>query len=236
MTGRLSRVAITTTEDRARPLAEHSRRLGMAPVLLPCIRVTPAPPESLGRIREMARRADWIILTSPRPVAMLWPEGAMPAVPVAAVGPATARAVAAAGGNVQVTGDQGGAALMQRLGSQLAGRRVAYPHAGGPALDLTASLQAAGATVEEGVVYLTEEVGPSTDPVDAVLFGSPSAVRGWGRTRSLDGLVVAVTGPTTAAAVREAGHSHPLQSKPAGFRSALAVLAASLSKEETSHE
>jgi uroporphyrinogen-III synthase len=176
-------------------------------------------------MRRVAAGADWIVVSSARSVEVVWPEGGMPPVPVAAVGPGTARAVEAAQGRVELTGRAGGIELVELLGAAVAGALVAFPHAAVTAVDLVSPLQAAGARVEEMAVYSTQPLAPPLDPVEAVLFGSASAVRGWCSARSLQGLAVAVTGASVAAAVRAAGHSHlPVPAHP-GFGEALLGLA-----------
>ena len=69
-----------------------------------------------------------------------------------------------------------------------------------------AGLRAAGAEVVAESVYETVPIAPASDTVDVAIFGSPSAVEGWCRSRSLDGLVVGAIGATTAAALTHRGH------------------------------
>lgn len=228
-----ARVGITTTADRAEPLRMAAARRGLRPVLLPCITVTPARPEHLSRFRQAADRADWIVLTSSRPVALLWPQGDMPPIPVAAVGEATARAVERAGGTVKVTGTRGAVDLLHQLGTRIKGARVFYPHGQLVAADITRRLEEAGARITAAVAYRTEPIGPGPDPVEGVIFGSPSAVRGWCLTRSFDDVVVAVTGATTAAAVRAAGYPYPHQPTKAGFKPALDLFAQALREKKS---
>ena len=200
------RVGLTGAGDSLEEAAEECRRLGMQPVLLPCIAVTAAATDVIDEFRNVARAADWIVLTSARAVTIVWPDASLPMVPVAAVGKATARAAAAAGGRIEITGDQGGKDLMNRLGPRIDRALVAYPHAALTAFDLVGSMTKAGARVKHEAVYAIDPIPPAGDPVDAVVFGSPSAVKGWCAARTLDGLVVAVTGLTTAASVEAAGY------------------------------
>ena len=139
----------------------------------------------------------------------------MPPVPVAAVGPAAASAATVAGGSVEVTGKTGAAGLLEALGPLVSGRRVAFPHADGADPATVADLQAAGAEVVAESVYRTTPIAPSEDHVDVVMFGSPSAAEGWCLSRSLDGLVVAAMGATTAAALIDRGHPpHVIPERP----------------------
>lgn len=203
------RVAVTTAVDRSEVVADAVRRAGLIAVVLPCLEVEPASEPVLARLRAAAAASDLIVATSGRAVRITWPVGGMPPVPVAAVGRATARAVTEAGGRVEVVGEQGAAALAGALEGRVRGRTVAFPHARGADPSTVRRLEASGATVAAEAVYETVPVGPGPDPVDGVLFGSPSAVRGWYLTRTLDSLVVGAVGPTTAEAL--AGYGHPAE-------------------------
>ncbi len=65
------------------------------------------------------------------------------------------------------------------------------------------ALEAAGASVEARAVYEIRPVPPAADPVDAVAFGSPTAVRGWFMSRDLEGVITGAIGETTAGALAE---------------------------------
>lgn len=199
----MRRVAVTTSADAAEPVAAAAARFGLTPVLLPCIEVTPAPEHVLAEARREAKVADLMVITSARTVSLLWPERSMPPTPVGAVGDATAHAVEEAGGVVVATGTGGGEDLVRRL--EVGGRRVLHPGAAGAAASTAAALTAAGAEIIEMAVYEVAPVGPGPDPVDAAMFGSPSAVFGWISRRSLDDLILGAIGSTTAAALRDLG-------------------------------
>ena len=200
------RVAITTTEDRASTLVETLIAHQMEPVRLPCIEVTAAPEHVLEEARSKSADADWIVLTSPRAVSLAWPSGGMPDVPVAAVGASTAAAVKAAGGRVHAAGHVGAAELMATLAQQTVGASVVFPHAAGAGTSTITGLEGKGARVFAIPVYETRPLAPGRDPVDAVVFGSPSAIKGWSMSRGLDGLVLAAIGKTTERALVERGH------------------------------
>ena len=201
----MTRVAITTTEDRASTLVETLIAHQMEPVRLPCIEVKAAPEHVLEEARSKAANADWIVLTSQRAVDLTWPSGGMPDVSVAAVGGSTAAAVEAAGGRVEAAGHVGAAGLIATLGQTMAGRSVVFLHAAGADPSTITSLERAGARVVAIPVYETHPMAPSLDPVDAVIFGSPSAVTGWSMSRTMDGLVLAAMGKTTEQALFERG-------------------------------
>jgi len=212
---RTPRVAVTTAADRLSSLSETVRRHRMEPVALPCVEVVAVGGRNDERIRREAQRADWIVVTSARAVAYAWPDGGMPDVPVAAVGPATAAAVVAAGGRVEVVGEAGAADLVDRLFNRIQHRKVVFPHAMGANPETVTELARAGAQVIALPVYETRPLAPARDLVDAVLFGSPSSVEGWTRSRSLHDLVVAAIGGTSADAVaRHGAEAHVVATRP----------------------
>ncbi|MDX1691273.1 MAG: uroporphyrinogen-III synthase [Acidimicrobiia bacterium] len=201
------RVAVTTTTGRSFDrIADELRDTGLQPVPLPCITVEPAAQEVLDRLRSAADSADWIVVTSRRAVEIVWPSGGMPTAPaVAAVGPTTAEAAREAGGRVEVIGSGGASELCDVLGGRVAGTAVVFPHAraADPATSRSLAEQAASVVAEPA--YDTVPIAPGPDPVDAAIFGSPSAVDGWMTARSLEDLVTAAMGPTTAAHLRRLG-------------------------------
>jgi uroporphyrinogen-III synthase len=86
------------------------------------------------------------------------------------------------------------------------GTSIFFPHASGADLTPVASLEALGAEVTSVAVYGTKSVAPGLEAVDAALFGSPSAVTGWGMSRSFDQVILAALGETTGRALAELGH------------------------------
>lgn len=193
------RVAITT--DRFEGAASSFRPLGLDPVRLPCIRVEPADAGLLARAREAALAADLLLITSVRTLDLLWPDGSLPAVEVAAVGERTAAAVKARGGRLVLSGRVGLADLAALTAERLTSVRVAFPHAAGADPVALEAIRARAIDLQEFEVYRTVPVAPGSTRVGAVAFGSPSAVEGWLLFRDFDGLVVGVIGPTTWEAV-----------------------------------
>lgn len=201
------RVAVTAAPETAERFREALERAGFVPVLLPCVAVTAAPDPVLDRVRTLALTVDWIVVTSARAVQILWPWGGMPRVPVAAVGPRTAEAVGRAGGMPTVVGEGGVEELIRRMGNRISHTTMLYPRAARVAVDVELLLESAGASVITEIVYRTRPVAPPTEPsVPVATFASPSAVTGWMRSRSLEGIVRAALGPTTAAALAAVGH------------------------------
>ena len=221
----LPRIALTTTSDRISRLSEIVEAHGLEPVALPCIEVQPADAGTLAAARSEALSTDWLVITSRRVVEALWPDGGMPDTPVAAVGDATAEAVREAGGSSGVVGEAGSADLIERLRTELSGRNVLFPHASGSDPSTIERLEESGANVTALVVYETRPVAPSEDPVDAVMFGSPSAVKGWCLSRTLDDIVLAAIGETTRAAIRDVGRDARVTSPRPDFELLAAMLA-----------
>lgn len=202
----MARVAVTTTPDRYRRYAARLEGLGLIPVMLPCIELIVGAEEILATAREEASRADWIVVTSARAVEALWPDGrGMPLTPVAAVGPHTAAAVGEAGGRAEMVGDGGASRMTNELGALVRGRSVFFPHASGADPRTASALRDAGADVTTREVYRVTPVPPGSEPVDAVMFASPSAVSGWFLSRDLRSLLVGAVGPTTAGAIARKG-------------------------------
>lgn len=219
-----SLIGITTTPDRASDLADIVVARGCQPVLLPCIEVVAHPEDVLDRATDMAENADWLIITSPRTISTLWPEGHMPDVPVAAVGGRTAETVEAAGGTVAVVGDGGAEELLAGLSEDWSGVAIFFPH--GAAADST---NFEGTQVVAMAVYDTRPIPPGDAQVDAAVFGSPSAVAGWVMSRDLDDIVLAAIGPTTAEALAERGHLPHIVPDQPGYEVLIDLVAAYLS-------
>lgn len=199
------KVAVTTTSDAAPKLSRALASVGLEPVPLPCIRVLPGAPDELARLRGAARDADWLLLMSPRAVHTLWPNGGMPPTPAACVGPTTAGTCEAAGGNPVVVGTAGAEGLVDEIAETIAGRLVFFPHAAASDQRILDRLRSI-CVLTEGAAYRTETITPEDTRVEAVVFTSPSTVRGWLSARPLDGLVVAALGTTTATELRSHGY------------------------------
>lgn len=207
------RVAVTTVETSAGRWTRQLESRHFEAVILPCIDVLPGETGEVARMRAIAEEADAIVVTSARVIAALWPQGGIPQVEVYVVGAASAQAVEAAGGRVTVQGGGGVVELLDRL--HVAGKTVAFPHGDLSEVSVTERLSGGGAIVLEGVVYRTVPRGPDLTPVEAAVFASPSAVRGWCLTRGLDGIITAAIGDSTASAIaRECGQVDVIAPKP----------------------
>jgi uroporphyrinogen-III synthase len=172
-------------------------------------------------------RYDWIAFTSANAVASFWdsltdagrtaPPGS---VKLAAVGAATRAALEERGGRAMAVPEKfRGAQIATALGS-VEGRRILLPQSDVAREETGAALRAAGAEVDEVVVYRTVSARPTPEMlrvleegVDAVTFTSPSTVRGLvegggaAAERVLRASVIACIGPTTAEAVRSLGYA-----------------------------
>lgn len=200
------RVAITTTAERGQDLAEVMRRFGCEPVALPCIETRPEASWTLEKARAEAKQSDWLLITSPRTITTLWPGGGMPPAKAAVVGAATRDTVQAAGGEVAAVGRSGLAELLDKWASSVTGQTVFFPHVSTFDLTRLRPLEEKGARVVTTAVYETNSIPPRSDPVDAAMFASPSAVAGWILSRTLQDLVIAAIGETTADSLTDRGH------------------------------
>jgi uroporphyrinogen-III synthase len=206
------RLALTSTADRSHAIIEAVSFHGCEAVVLPCIETQPAGQGTLEEVRTEAAESDWLLITSPRTVAILWPGGGMPHAKAAVVGEATGDAVRRAGGRVAAIGESGLDELVGNWAQQVAGHTVFFPHSAASDLSRLRPLEEHGARVATTVVYETKPVPPGSDPVDAALFASPSAVAGWTLSRSLEDLVIGAIGETTARSLKD--HGHPPQVVP----------------------
>ena len=177
----------------------------MEPVAVPCIEVRPAPGPVLDAARRAADEFGHVMVSSARTVDVVWAtERPSPDVQFYTVGAATAAVVEGYGGSVRIVGDSGLSDL-SRLVAACALDALLFPHASGTDLGAIEPLVAAGTRVTATTVYHTESLEPPADPVDAVVFASPSAVDGWLGHRTLDGMVIGAIGPTTASALVRRG-------------------------------
>jgi glutamate-1-semialdehyde 2,1-aminomutase len=183
----------------------------------------PRDPAPLARALEDPDGWDWIVFTSARAVppvstrAAVAPSNGRPR--VAAVGEATARALAEAGWSVDFVGEGPGAAALAgglRAATDLAGARILVPAASRARDTLADALSRAGATVHQVEAYRTLVRGP--DParveddlrrgVDAITFASPSSVEALATTLDVGqvaSIALVAIGPTTAEALTRWG-------------------------------
>jgi uroporphyrinogen III methyltransferase/synthase len=240
------RIVVTRAAAQVGGLAEALELAGASVVVRPLIRILPATDDqALARAVGAIQTYDWVIFTSANAVgkfvnevhrAKLRPAD-LAGVRVAAVGPATAAALAEVGIRVDVLPREYQAdAIAAELSASvdLAGKRVLWPRANAARLELAFALEKEGARVEPIEAYRTEpdeaagaalrrEV--AAGGVDLLTFTSPSTIMAFaGAGMELVGARVAVIGPVTAAAAKRQGlpvHIEPVEHTTAGLVGAI---------------
>jgi uroporphyrinogen-III synthase len=224
LTGR--RVLLTREEGKNEDLARRLARLGAEVRSMPATATAPSPrPETLLRLAAAAGDFDWIVFASARGVEAFAgarrERGLDPLPPprtrIAAVGPATARALEELGRTADLVPSLPRAeGLVAQWPGEPAGLRILLPRPLGGRRELTLALRSRGATVREVTAYRTLPLPPDPELLgelaaglfDALLLLAPSAAaslaRG-ARKRGVDlrgRLDVVAVGPTTAEAAR----------------------------------
>ncbi len=214
------RVVITRASGQAGELAALLRQNGAEPLVLATIEI--APPRDGGAALRAALsqigEADWVCLTSANAVSRVLSEeegrAALSRARLAAIGQATAAALAAAGLEADLLparADSEG--LAAALGSPAPGGRVFLPQASRAGPVLATRLQAAGWEVVAAEAYETRTRPPEPgrraelSGASAVVFSSPSTFEGFVSSygRELLPPVVVSIGPVTSAAIERAG-------------------------------
>lgn len=239
------RILVTRRSEQAASLVEALSALGATVVEVPLVAHEPpadARPldEALGRLG----RYDWLAFTSANAVEAVAARlarlgAALPAgVRLASVGPATAHAIAAhftgRRADLQPASEFRAEALVEAFRAHdLAGRHVLLPVSDRARDTLANGLRAQGAVVDGVVAYRTttpDDVRARlerslAEGLDLVVLASPSAVEGLGAALGgrARGLPVAVIGPVTEEAARNAGLDVRVVASPA---TALGLVAA----------
>jgi uroporphyrinogen-III synthase len=225
------RIVVTRAIEQARQLMARLELMGAIVLLFPAVSFSePSDTAGLDRAIRSLGEFDWILFTSANAVRFFAGRcrklGVEPSQEgnclCAAVGPATASAVASEGFSVDhVAQEFLGAALARELSASLAGKKVCLPRSERARPELPDALRASGADVTEVVAYHTGGVG-MIDPevmraihaseVDVISFFSPSAIENMRvalgdelLARLAAGAALAAVGPVTAAALRDAG-------------------------------
>jgi len=214
-------ILVTRPIAQANELASALRERGGTPLNYPTIEI--GPPPSWAAFDEAAARLsayDWIVFASPSAVRAAVDRRAGLAVAlglasrapfVAAVGAETARALRDRGARVDlVPDDQRQEGLAAAFPALSPGARVLFPQAIGGRELLSDVLAARGASVDVVPVSQTRPLAlaEAPPPFDVATFASPSALRAFVGARGAEALadkVVAVIGPTTLQAARDAG-------------------------------
>ena len=223
------RVLVTRPRAQSSALVQRLRALGAEPVLFPTIRIT-SPSDGYTALDQALHEIasfDWIVFTSVNGVKHVWQRltwlGIDPhllqGVRLAAIGPATAKALRARGMHVEVMPERYVAEALLTVIPTPTTQRFLLPRADAARGALRTGLQAAGAVVVEVHAYCTVPVAPSRRAlatleagIDVLTFTSSSTVQhfvqqlGHQRAHALAaGGRVVVIGPITADTAREFG-------------------------------
>ncbi|MBW3541621.1 MAG: uroporphyrinogen-III C-methyltransferase [Planctomycetes bacterium] len=225
------RIGITRPAGQAAPQISRALELGAEPVLLPVIEIRPPDNWSeVDRAISQLQRYDWIVFTSANGVAgflgRLWETGGdarrLGTLSIAAIGPSTAEALEEYRLRADLVPDAFRAeALAEALVPHVSGRRVLWARASRGRDVLPEQLAAAGATVDQLVVYQNIDAGALPDGVladleagrlDWIGLSSPSIARSLKRLLPAAALQhlgsrvrLASISPVTSAAARECG-------------------------------
>ncbi|HUZ43294.1 MAG TPA: uroporphyrinogen-III C-methyltransferase [Acidimicrobiales bacterium] len=215
------RVVLTRASDRSAELAEALRQAGAEVLEVPVTATAPASDggEGLDLVAPRLGSFDWVAFASVNAVTHLFAHvrdaRAFGPARVAAVGPATAAALAGRGVEADLVSPTGSAAgLADALGSPPAGGgSVLLPRSEQAGRELPEALAAGGWVVVEVSAYRTvpvpvpPEMAERVAGADAVVFAAGSAVSAYLEAGLRVPPVVACLGPSTAEAVRSAGLS-----------------------------
>ncbi|MCI0355077.1 MAG: uroporphyrinogen-III synthase [Acidobacteria bacterium] len=234
------RVLVTRARRQAGALSGVLRKLGATVIEIPAIEIR--PPRSfrpLDRALLNLSRYDWLILTSVNGVEALLARMKKLAIPVrrlhririAAIGPATRRAIEARGPHVQVMPqDYVAEAVVRALRRRVRGLRVLLVRAAVARDVIPSELRQADARVDVVAAYRTVTPagsalrlrtalnGPGRKP-DCITFTSSSTARnfvamvGSNGLQKLTGVKLASIGPVTSATLRELGLRAHIEAK-----------------------
>ena len=215
------RVLVTRAREQASELSRLIEDAGGEPVEFPVIRIRPVAEVDLS---GLDRSYDWVVFTSINGVRYLVEAlraagrdiRALGGAKLAAIGPATAGALAALGLRVDFTPSRFVAeAVLEEFPEPVTGRRILLARAREARDVLPNTWRAAGAEVDVLPVYETVADGADADliraefaagRIDAVTFTASSTVRHFRQLLpdvALESAVVACIGPITAATARE---------------------------------
>lgn len=232
------RILITRPWPQGKGMAKRLSELGAEVVQFPAIKISPpADLEAFDRIVREASGFDWIVFTSVNGVEWFWrrlkAQGldvrSLARVKVAAIGPATSKALAERGILVDYQpAEYIAEAVALGLGPRVKGKKVLLPRADIARPVLAEELRQWGAEVVEVAAYKTEKADGdayklqewlSQGKIDAVTFTSASTVRsfleilGSKARKLLEQTAVACIGPVTGRAAREAGLKVAVEAK-----------------------
>ena len=215
------RVLVTRPREQAKSFADRLRALGAEPILLPAIEIAPLTnyfelDSALLKLADF----DWVVLTSVNGVEALRSRMAalgisseqLSARRLAAIGPATADALAAFCRRPDVVPDEYVAEAIFKHLPNVAGKKFLLARADIARPDLAILLKKAGAVVTEVAAYriVTAPAEQLAKRPDFITLTSSSAARatleGLQREKWLRHTPLVCIGPVTAATVREMGY------------------------------
>ena len=225
------RILVTRTRGQSSELVALLEARGAAPVLVPTIEIIPPESfDSLDRALAQLKRFDWLVFTSANAVeafltrCKVVDERQPIKMPhIAVVGPATAKAVEAAGLQVDLIPPRYVAeSLAESLAPEAAGKHFLLVRAAVARDVLPAELRRAGATVtvagayrnrtpEESLPLLRQLFASPKNLPDAITFTSSSTARNLAALLDAAGLtippqvVLASIGPITSQTMRDLG-------------------------------
>lgn len=228
------RVVVTRPKPQAEELAALLREQGAEAILAPSAQIEgQADSRGLDDALERLDQYAWLLFTSAnaveavcaRPGAQSLRERRPPGLGVAAVGPASAAALAERGIQVDFVPSQAhGDALVAEL-PLAPGDAVLLPRSAIGRAQVREQLAARGARVDDIAVYTTTAAPPAADSLemlrqgwDTIIFTSGSTARGFVAAAAEDAQigehlqrsVIVCIGPVTATAVRELGYTPQL--------------------------
>ena len=201
-------ILVTRPEGPADTLVQALRQRGYRVHAVPTMQTEPVDFNP-----QVLADCDWIVVTSVRGVQSMT---SLPTGPkYAVVGPETAKALRARGIEpAYIPAHADGADLGETM-PDVEGKRISLVRASAAAPDLPDRLRQRGATVLEVTAYRTVEApAASAEPLraalmdrdlDAVVFASGSAVRGFLQLGGSSSLAAITIGPHTSATAREHG-------------------------------
>ena len=226
------RILVTRARHQAGQLSAQLAELGAEVIEIPAIEILPSESwDSLDEALRKARQYHWLIVTSANTVrsiterltALDLPTSHLEPLKIAAVGSATARALADAGLSVSVTPMEYVAeSLISAIGEQVRGTRVLIARAAVARDVIPKELAKSGAQVhvveayrnvipEASIRRIAEVLAPSQMPPDAATFTSSSTVTNFFQLLKVAGLerregMLAISiGPITSQTLRDYG-------------------------------
>lgn len=190
---------------------EYARILGLRPIMAPALEFQfPAYWDDVLKVINNHPKSEWVFTSrnGVKALEALLEAGLQvrPETKLFAVGTRTRKALETLGLEAKSPGVQDAKHLAQLISSEGKIESVIHFHGNLSRNELTDSLAAGGIEVVEVEVYETiiNEVHLPEEPVDAILFYSPSAVEGFKRGAGFEGELPALfaIGPTTASALK----------------------------------